>query len=63
MKPGFHRFEFSDYLDDDAVAADYLAAAARDPDRSVYAAALADVAKAQARKRVDLPPQSDETGR
>ncbi|MBL0930067.1 MAG: hypothetical protein IBJ15_08105 [Alphaproteobacteria bacterium] len=41
-------FDVSAYLDDPVVVAEYLAAAAADPNPDVFVAALGDVAKAQA---------------
>lgn len=41
------RFDAADYLDDEAVMAEYLAACLEDPNPDVFLAALADVAKAK----------------
>ena len=41
------RFDVADYLDDDKVMAEYLAACAEDPNPAVFVSALADVAKAK----------------
>jgi probable addiction module antidote protein len=40
-------FDASDYLDSDAVIAEYLAAALEDPDPGAFLVAVADVAKAK----------------
>jgi probable addiction module antidote protein len=40
-------FDASDYLDNDAVIAEYLSAAVEDPNPDVFLAALGDVAKAR----------------
>jgi probable addiction module antidote protein len=40
-------FDAAAYLDNDAVIAEYLSAAAEDPDPQVFVAALGDVAKAR----------------
>lgn len=40
-------FEPADYLTDQAVAAEYLSAAAEDPNPDVFLAALSDVARAR----------------
>lgn len=47
MSNGFAVFDFSEYLDDEAVIAEYLTAAAEDPNPSVFLSALGDVAKAR----------------
>ncbi len=47
-KTRISEFDVSAYLDDPIVIAEYLAAAAVDPNPEVLAAALGDVAKAQA---------------
>ncbi len=41
-------FDAADYLDNDAVIAEYLSAAVEDPNPGVFLAALDDVAKAGA---------------
>lgn len=40
-------FDVADYLDNDAVIAEYLSAAVEDPNPDVFLAALGDVAKAR----------------
>lgn len=45
-KARISEFDVSAYLDDPVVVAEYLAAAAADPNPDVLAAALGDVAKA-----------------
>ncbi len=45
-------FDASDYLDNDAVIAEYLSAAAEDPNPAAFLAALGDVAKARGMARV-----------
>jgi len=45
-------FDASDYLDDDEVMAEYLAACLEDPDPDVFLSALADVAKAKGMAQV-----------
>src|ERR1700678_2744082 len=40
-------FDAAEYLDNDAVIAEYLSAAAEDPNPEVFVAALGDVAKAR----------------
>lgn len=47
MATSFKAFDASRYLDDDAIIADYLAAALDDADPDVFVAALGDVAKAR----------------
>jgi probable addiction module antidote protein len=47
MKSGFKVFDASEYLDNDEVIAEYLTAAAEDPNPDVFLAALGDVAKAK----------------
>jgi hypothetical protein len=44
----FSAFEVSDYLDDEKVIAEYLSAAADDPDPEVLSRAKSDVVKARA---------------
>jgi probable addiction module antidote protein len=46
-KPIYKPFDAAAYLDNDAVIAEYLSAAAEDPNPEVFVAALGDVAKAQ----------------
>ncbi len=46
-KRDYKPFEAAAYLDNDAVIAEYLSAAAEDPNPDVFLAALADVAKAR----------------
>lgn len=43
----FAKFDAADYLDNEAVIAEYLTAALEDPNPDVFLAALADVAKAR----------------
>ena len=45
-------FDVSDYLDDDEVMAEYLAACLEDPNPDVFLSALADVAKAKGMAQV-----------
>lgn len=47
MNKDFKLFDASDYLDNDDVIAEYLTAAAEDPNPDVFLAALGDVAKAK----------------
>jgi probable addiction module antidote protein len=47
MKPDFKVFDASEYLENDEVIAEYLTAAAEDPNPDVFLAALGDVAKAK----------------
>lgn len=47
MKTTYKTFDAADYLDNDAVIAEYLSAAAEDPNPDVFVAALGDVAKAR----------------
>jgi probable addiction module antidote protein len=47
MKSDFKVFDASEYLDNDEVIAEYLTAAAEDPNPDVFLAALGDVAKAK----------------
>ncbi|MFZ0287292.1 MAG: addiction module antidote protein [Terriglobales bacterium] len=46
-KRTYKAFDAAAYLDDDAVIAEYLSAAAEDPNPDVFVAALGDVAKAR----------------
>jgi probable addiction module antidote protein len=46
-KTTYKRFDAAAYLDNDAVIAEYLSAAAEDPNPEVFFAALGDVAKAR----------------
>ncbi|MGA8432235.1 MAG: addiction module antidote protein [Candidatus Sulfotelmatobacter sp.] len=46
-KTTYKRFDASEYLDSDEVIAEYLSAAAEDPNYEVFLSALADVAKAR----------------
>ncbi len=46
-KTTYKRFDAASYLDNDAVIAEYLSAAAEDPNPEVFVAALGDVAKAR----------------
>ncbi|MDD4617371.1 MAG: putative addiction module antidote protein [Alphaproteobacteria bacterium] len=47
MKTTYATFDVADYLDNDEVIAEYLSAAAEDPNPDVFIAALGDVAKAR----------------
>jgi len=47
MTVTFAPFDVADYLDNDAVIAEYLTAAVEDPNPAVFFAALGDVAKAR----------------
>ena len=47
MKTTYAPFDAADYLDNDVVIAEYLTAAAEDPNPAVFLAALGDVAKAK----------------
>jgi probable addiction module antidote protein len=47
MKSGYAPFDAAEYLDNDVVIAEYLSAAAEDPNPDVFLAALGDVAKAR----------------
>ena len=47
MKSSFAPFDSADYLDDLEVIAEYLSAAAEDPNPDVFIAALGDVARAR----------------
>jgi len=47
MSASFKPFDVAEYLDNDVVVADYLTAAADDPNPDVFLAALGDVAKAK----------------
>ena len=46
-KTTYKPFDAAEYLDNDAVIAEYLSAAAEDPNPEVFVAALGDVAKAR----------------
>ena len=46
-KTTYRPFDAAGYLDNDAVVAEYLSAAAEDPNPEVFVAALGDVAKAR----------------
>ena len=46
MTTGYATLDISDYLDDDEVIAEYLSAAAEDPNPDVLLAAISNVAKA-----------------
>ena len=52
MKTTYAPFDASAYLDNDAVVAEYLTAAAEDPKPDVFLAALGDVAKARGMARI-----------
>jgi len=47
MKTTYKEFDAAAYLDNDEVIAEYLSAAAEDPNPDVFVAALGDVAKAR----------------
>ena len=47
MAANYAFFDAADYLDNDAVIAEYLSAAVEDPNPDVFLAALGDVAKAR----------------
>lgn len=47
MKTTFKQFDAAAYLDNDELIAEYLTAAAEDPNPDVFLAALGDVAKAR----------------
>ncbi|MEI6848345.1 MAG: addiction module antidote protein [Chlorobiaceae bacterium] len=47
IKTTYAPFDVADYLDNDTVIAEYLSAAAEDPDTDVFIAAIGDVAKAR----------------
>ena len=47
MKTSYAPFDAADYLDNDVVIAEYLTAAAEDPNPKVFLAALGDVARAK----------------
>jgi probable addiction module antidote protein len=52
MKDAYAPFDVADYLDNAAVIAEYLTAAAEDPNADVFLAALGDVAKARGMARI-----------
>jgi probable addiction module antidote protein len=52
MKTTYAAFDIADYLDSDAMIAEYLTAAAEDPNPGVFLAALGDVAKAKGMARI-----------
>jgi probable addiction module antidote protein len=52
MTTTYAPFDAADYLDNDAVVAEYLSAAIEDPNPDVFLAALGDVAKARGMARV-----------
>lgn len=52
MKVTYAPFDIADYLDSDEVIAEYLTAAAEDPNPEVFLAALGDVAKAKGMARI-----------
>ena len=47
MKTTYEEFDAAAYLDNDEVIAEYLSAAAEDPNPDVFVAALGDVARAR----------------
>ena len=51
-KAKFARFDVSDYLDDEEVIAEYLAAALEDPNPEMFLLALANVSKARGMAKV-----------
>src|SRR5713226_8389356 len=51
-KTTYKAFDAAAYLDNDAVIADYLSAAAEEPNPDVFVAALGDVAKARGMARI-----------
>jgi probable addiction module antidote protein len=51
-KTTYAPFDAADYLDNDAVVAEYLSAAVDDPNPDVFLAALGDVAKAHGMARI-----------
>lgn len=55
MTAKFAAFEISDYLDDEKVIAEYLLAAAEDPDTEVLSRAKSDVVKARAANSIRRP--------
>ena len=59
-KTTYKPFDRAVYLDNDAVIAEYLSAAAEDPNPDVFMAALGDVAKARGMARIanELPPKT-----
>ena len=71
MTAAFAPFDAAAYLDSDEVIAEYLSAAAEDPNLDVFLAALGDVAKARgmaqiardAGHRPGEPPRGAERGR
>ena len=52
MKATYAPFDAAAYLDNDEVIAEYLTAAAEDPNPDVFLAALGDVAKARGMARI-----------
>lgn len=52
MKTTYAAFDAAAYLDNDAVVAEYLSAAAEDPNPDVFVAALGDVAKARGMAKI-----------
>lgn len=52
MRTTYAPFDAAAYLDNDAVIAEYLTAAAEDPNPEVFLAALGDVAKARGMARI-----------
>ncbi len=60
-KTTYKPFDAAAYLDSDAVIAEYLSAAAEDPNPDVFVAALGDVAKREASPR--SPKTQDWAGR
>jgi hypothetical protein len=54
MTVEFAAFEISDYLEDERVIAEYLSAAADDPDPEVLSRAKSDVVKARAANSVRM---------
>src|ERR1019366_1743512 len=60
-KTTYKPFDRAAYLDNDAVIAEYLSAAAEDPNPEVFVAALGDVAKARGMAQIAV--QNPECGR
>ncbi len=52
MKSTYAEFDVSAYLDNDEMIAEYLSAAAEDPNPDVFIAALGDVAKARGMSQI-----------
>jgi len=63
MMENFSSFDASDYLDDEEVMAEYLAACLEDPSPDVFLSALADVAKAKGMAQVTAVAKATGLGR